>query len=235
MPETTVIGAKEMESPAIKSDDNPSRGGDHAQKTSEQLLSEYKAEAQRKTEEIKAFKSELQEMKSLYAELKEKAESGELSKREELKLDDLESEIKEAAKKLRSQKETLPWIEIAREEMTVAQAQFQIELGNEYIEDKASELSMEPKELAKEIALYAFKYQDKRPERRNALAFKDWQAAKAKQTELEAKEKAIKEREEKDRAFREGKGRIPRQADKSQSFQEAKKEDRLGMLADLIG
>jgi len=235
MPDTTVTGAKEMESPAIKSDENPSRGGDHAQKTSEQLLSEYKAENQRKAEENKVLKSEMQEMKSTLAELKEKAEAGELSKRDEGRMENLEDEIKDAAKKLRGQKETQPWIEIAREEMTVSQAQFQIELGNEYIEDKASDLGIEPKDLAKEIAVYAFKYQDKRPARRNELAFRDWKNATAKQKELEAKETAIKERDAKDASFREGRGRNPRQADKNQSFQDANKDGRLDILRDLIG
>lgn len=235
MSDTQVIGAKESASPAGKSDENPSRGGDHAQKTSEQLLNEYKAEAQRKTEEIKALKGDLTEMKNVLAELQARAAEGNLSKRDEARMENLEEDIKDKAKQLRQQKETQPWIEIAREEMTIAQAQLQIELGNEYIEDRASELNMDPKDLAKEISQFAFKYQDKRPERRNALAFKDWQQAQKKAQELEAKEKAIKEREEKEKAFREGKGRLPRQVEKNQQFQDAKKEDRLGMLADLIG
>lgn len=235
MPETTVVGAIESASPDGKTEVNPSRGGDHAQKTSEQLLSEYKAETQRKAEEIKALKAEQAEMKAALAELKAKAESGDLSKKDERKMEVLESEIEAAAEKLRGDPEAKPWIKIAKEEMSEVMVQHQIELGNEFLEDRAAELGMEPKDLAKEISAFAFKYQDKRPERRNALAFKDWQKEQSRIKALEAKEKELKEREEKEKAFREGKGRIPRQADKDQKFQEAKKEDRLGMLSDLIG
>jgi hypothetical protein len=215
--------------------ETPTSEGKKTQKSHEQLAKEYQAEARRKSEENTTLKTELQEMKQMLAELKRKEEESGLSKREESKMDDLESDIQDAVKKLRTQKDTQPWIHLAKEEMTNAMIEHQIELGNEYLEDKAEELGMEVKKLASELSLYALKHQSKRPARRNELAFREWQKDQAKAKELAEKEKKLKELEDKEKAFREGGGRVPRKISKDEAFESADKSGRLDAIVDLIG
>jgi len=228
--------AKELDSLTKKSgDDNPPAEGKKPQKSSDELLSEYKAENTRKAEENSKLKSEKARLEAELAELREKEDEKGLSRKEDERVEDLEAEIKLAAKKLRQGKETLPWIEIAREEVGTAIVDYEIGKANEFVDDKAEELKMEPKELAKALTPFAKKYQELRPERRNQLAYRDWQKSEAKQKEIEAKEAKLKELEDKEQAFREGRGRNTRQPTRNDKFEEASKEDRLKMTVDLIG
>jgi hypothetical protein len=232
-------GANELDSlnsrPGEKS---PPDEGKNPPKTPEQLLSEHKAENQRKQEEISKLKAEKSALDDELQELRQKQDEEGLTRKERERKEDIEGDIediKAAAKKLRAQKETQPWIQVAREEMADTMVDYEIGKANEFVEDTAAELKIEPKELAKELIPFAAKYQHMRPERRNQLAYRDLKAAKSKQASIEAQEAKLKELEDKERTFREGPGRSPRKTTPNDKFETADKSDRLKMAVDLIG
>ena len=218
----------------------PGEGKSRDTKTVDQLLSEYKAENQRKSEENKSLKSEISSMKERLEELEEKQN---LTKSEKKEVKELETDLENAVKELYSRKDTQAWIRIAQKEAAEAGHKISLEtvmdmeitLGNEFIEDEAEKLGITPKELALKIAPYALKFNDKRPARRNELSFRAWQKEDAKRKELDEREAKIK-KEETDRiAFREGSGRGSRGGGSQTKFEEAKTaEDRLSSVVDLI-
>lgn len=228
--------ANELESLNSKPGDGvPPAEGQKPLKTPEQLLSEHKAENQRKSEEVSKLKAEKTKLEAELAELREKKKEDGLSKKEEEREEDLQEQVKLAAKALRREKETLPWIEIAREEIGDAMVNAEIQRANWYVEDTAEEMGIESDELAKKLTPFALKYNHLPAERRNRLAVRDLKRDEAKSKDIQTREERLKELEEKEKSFREGRGTIPRQSQKDDKFNDADKRDRLKMAVDLIG
>ena len=201
------------------------------------------AELKAKTEKIARQEAEIASYQERLVALEEKERTRELTAREERERAGLEGDLKSEARKLRALKETQPWIEVAREEAEKAgetkafevSLNLEIEKANEQIEDWAKESGKTPKELANELLSYVGKYQDKRPTRRNELAFRDFQADQSKLKSLSEREKALKAKEDADTKFREGAGRFVRDESFHQKLENADSaKARLRLMRDRV-
>ena len=218
------------------SDDKGAKGGGSPP------LEELQAENKRKAEEITSLKSSLSQIQAEIAELKEAAEERELTQRETAKLHELESDVKTAAKQLRGKQELAPWIQIAKEEAEDAGRNLSLdailnnefERANDYIDDVAEKNGMTVKEMARELGPYAIRYADRRPERRNQLAYRDWEKSKSKEKSLEEREKALKAKEDEELKFRERGKRIVRDETMDKKLEDAQGREKIDILRDLI-
>jgi hypothetical protein len=227
-------GAKEAGSPPAKNGAN-----DPGSPPAEELIAENK----RKAEELKEAKAELSSMQERLAELEEKERTRELSAKEEREKADLKDDVKTEAQKLRQLKETQPWIEVARQEAKTESEKTafdvmlnnELERANDFIDDKADELGITPKELANKLRPYAMKFQDKRPSRRNEMAYREWQKDESKLKSLSEREKALKDKEDNETKFREGAGRYVRDKSFDQELENAdSKGDKLRLMRKLV-
>lgn len=199
---------------------------------------EVLAENKRKADKIVALEAAKSQMEARIKELEDKSE---LTKREELEREDLATDIetiRNQARQLRSQAQTKPWIEIAREEANMSLSDYLIKRGNWYLDNQARNLKITTNELVQKLGAYVHKYLDLEPERRNELAFMDWQADEN-DRQLNAKLKdENKKLTDENLAFREGKGRLVRD-DKGkqidQRFADGDKRDRTKLVVDLLG
>lgn len=232
--------ADELKKDAIGAGSSPAGNG--ANQAGSPPVEEIIAENKRKAEELKSAKAEIGSMKERLQELEEAENRRELTAKEERERVALKSDVKSEAAKLRELKETQPWIEVAKEEAErVGETKaFEVMLNNElerandFIDDKAAELDKEPKEFAKELQPFALKYQDKRPSRRNELAYRDWQKAQEKVKSLDEREKIIKDKEDRDLRFREGVGRHVRNESLDQKMENADKKGKLRLMREAV-
>jgi hypothetical protein len=198
------------------------------------------AENKRKAEKIAALEAENKADKARLARLEKLEEEGKLTPKQEREKEELEIDVDSEAKKLRTFKETKPWIKVATEEAAMAELNASIKRANYFIEDKAEEHSTEdkpikPDEFAKMLKPYAMAYSDEDPDRRNQLAYRDWKKAQAKLSELSDREKKLKEKEDADVKFRERGGRSERDTSLDQKFETASsKNEKLSLLRDMI-
>lgn len=217
----------------------PGQGEDHVLPDG-RTVGNVLAENRRKSEELTTITKEKEEMEERLDELEEKVR---LTREEREEVVQLRGDIKAAAKELRMKEGSAPWIQIAKEEAeemgkkTSLQAilDFEIERANDYVEDKAFDLSMDTKVLAKALTPFAIKYNDKRPERRNQLAFRDWQKEQTRMKEIDDKEKKLKAEENERLSWREGTGRSDRTKTQKQKFEDLERpSDRASAVVDLI-
>lgn len=236
------------------SDENGSKN--NSQKTQEQLLNEHKLENQRKSKKIADLEREVKVSKDRISELEEKEEeNGVLSQREQEELDELQGDVKKAAKLLRAQKSTGPWITIAQEEAeTVAENKAvqvlmnsQIEASDEFIEDRAEEqteldletgeqvtVEMTPEELADKIKPFMTKYANKMPRRQTELAYRDYVRNKQRLEAIDKKEHSYKKKDEEEQRFKETGSRTPRNSNKEKEFDKANTKDKVSSVIDLM-
>lgn len=227
-------GAIDEASPASN---NGANGSDSpAGKTADVLLEELRAENKRKADEISGLKSEKSKLEALKAEYEERLT--ELDNKRTLTASDRE-EKKVLAAKIRQVAEAQPYLyaaeEIAEEKANSAMWNIELEKANDFLDDKAEELGLESgEELAKKIASYAVKYSDKRPSRRNELAFRDYMKAESREKDLQKKEADLKKKEAEYSAYAEGSGRTVRDPGLADRLNSAKtKDDKLALVMEL--
>lgn len=202
-------------------------------------LEEVMAENKRKAEELKSVKAELESSKARLDELEEKDRLTAAERQEKV---ELETDVKLEAKRLRTLKETQPWIEVAKEEAEKAGEtkafdvllNNELERANDFIDDRAAERGETPKELARKMQSYAMRYTDKRPSRRNELAYRDLVADESKSKSLDDREKALKEKEDAETKYREGAGRHVRDASFDQKIEGASKKDAIRLMREQV-
>ena len=97
--------------------------------------------------------------------------------------------------------------------------------GALYMADEAvtgNDWSEAIEKIAKEIAPFAKKYDDKSPSRRNELAYRDWKAEQKRLHDLDERDRKLKEREDEAQRFRETGSRVPRDKSVDEKFKEAR-------------
>ena len=176
------LSATDAESLAAKNGANPSDGGKHPQKSTEQLLAEHKIENERKAEKIASLEESIEANNSRIAELEEKSRLTEAQKAELDKLnrknDSLESQIDEVEHRDDAKgwigaidKRTAKAKEEAKEE---ARHGVFVELQKDYLEEKSDELGVKYADLIKEIRPFSARYEDKNPLQKAKLAVRDY-------------------------------------------------------------
>lgn len=236
-------GVIDSESPNEKPNTDPTDQGNDLSRKGDRTIENVMAENKRKTEEIVGLRSEISEMKEMLSELKE---INNPSREERQEIKQLEEGIEQKKAQLRSQKETQPWIEIAKEEAVTAAQQAmlnrQIEDGNYYLEDKADELGIDYndkskfKEFVNKLKPFSLKHAELPPLRRNQLAFKEWQKHEKQMSDLNEREKKLAEKEMQEKLMREGRGRIPIDKEKEDKYTNARNSrERLSAVVDLVG
>lgn|SRR3990167_8600920 len=227
-----------LEKDAKLADSSPAGKG--AKEAGSPPAEELIAENKRKAEKIATLEAENKADKARLARLEKLEEEGKLTPKQEKEKDELEMDVDSEARKLRSLKETKPWIKVATEEAALAALNESIKRANYFIEDKADEHSTEdkkltPAEFAKMLKPYAAEHADEDPDRRNQLAYRDWKKAQAKVSDLTERERKLKEKEDADIKFRERGGRSERDTSLDHKFDTAStKKEKLSLLRDLV-
>lgn len=236
-------GVIDSESPNEKPNTDPTDQGNDLSRKGDRTIENVMAENKRKTEEIVGLRSEISEMKDMLSELKE---INNPSREERQEIKQLEEGIEQKKAQLRSQKETQPWIEIAKEEAVTAaqQAMFnrQIEDGNYFLEDKAHELGIDYndktkfKDFVKKLKPFTMDYADLPPLRRNQLAFRAWQEKEKELSDFKREKEAVEKEKMQNNLMREGRGRIPIDKEKEDRYTNARNSrERLSAVVDLVG
>lgn len=230
-------GAKESDSLTDKTGGDPPPEGKKEQKSTETLLAEYKAEAERKGKKISDLEESLEEKEVLeerLAELEEKSRLSPSEKREVTSIDkqieDLEGRSDTQAFFEWSRRHTKKEIDAygATSEANVA-SKIYSQLAEDWISDKAEELSktegykgLTAKELRKLILPYAGAYQGDHQHIRAKKATKDWLRSE----NLKTKEQRLDERERKDKEFSEDGQKIPRESERKEDYNLEDDKDR---------
>lgn len=183
-----------------------------------------RAEYERKNVELT---SQIQELNNRYAELEQKTR---LSTSEKKEFATLEDEIA----KLESMPEAKAWLAAADKRALSAKEQakyeIQLDMQKEFLDEKAAELGMDPKQFIQELAVFQGKYSDKNPMQRAKLCLKDWQAQK----DFAKREADLKKREDEINGFREDGRHVARDERKITSMDDVKSSADLQRISDSI-
>lgn len=194
-------------SSATKETSNLSSGGNQTQKSQEQLLAEYKAEAERKQGVIEDLKGTLETVQGEMTELRELVQSGEATRAQQSRLEQLnnqEGNLDFQISQIENDpKNKLGYLSIDRR---IEKAAKQAEARGEYqalcklqsglIEDTADEVGINSDKLTKELIPIAKNYQfdvNGQPInvfRKAQLAIREWKKVDAqRKADAEAKKK----------------------------------------------
>lgn len=242
MPEDT--GRNSDSPPEIAQNDAPPPRKEDVD--SERTVESLKAENQRKADKIIALEKSMADKESRLEELEALEREGKLSKEDRREQSDLEDDLDKEADKLQNISGNKPWLRLTerlarRESERIAAENYtnvEIERGNDFIDDKAFDLEIPTKELIEKIKPFVKLAKGQSPYRRNVEAFREWQKEGKRVQSLEAREKAIAEKEDADRRFRETGSRTPRNNSDTRRWEEAKtprqKQEVLVDLMDMI-
>ena len=243
MPEPTKGAANSADSPPANNGATPP-GSPPAE--------EMQAELKRKNEELNTLKTRQSASDAKIAELQEKLEAGTITEDEEDELKDEKQKTRDIARKIRATKEVYgPWSEIIREDSTTSASEvvfeYEKQKGNEYLEDMAveegfakwdmpkAEFDDAVQKFARELAPHARNFSDRGPHRRNQLGYRAWKREQSRLSDLDKREKTLKEREDESQRFRESGGRVERDRSIDEKIKNADKpEKKMGVLVDLI-
>lgn len=214
--------------------DSPSHRGTGG--VNDRSIENVMAENQRKAEKISVLEEKISSYEDRLAELEEKTT---LTRSEKIEKDELQDTVDSLWEQVKVTQNGKVWLHGTKKEFEpVINSKLLEDSTNRadwFLEDKAEELGMrDAGALAKEIAPFAAQHMRLLPERRNQLAFRDWQRAKNKQAELSKKEQDILKKEEEMKAYAEGRGRVSRDPSFKEKFNSGDKDQKLSMLDELI-
>jgi hypothetical protein len=231
---------KASDSPADNKNGHPShRGKDGVDRTYDDVVLENQRKGEtilKQTGELASLKNTLEEMQEELDELKSIKNP---TNRQQGAIDSLENSIDSLAEQVKQTENGKVWLHLTKKEMEQETNRKLLEDSTQradwYLEDKAEELGMRnANELAKEIAPYAAQYMRLLPERRNQLAFRDWQKSKSQQESIKKREEEIKKKEEEMKSYAEGRGRVSRDPSIQEKFNKGNVEDRVRIAAELV-
>lgn len=209
---------------------------------------ELQAELERKTKEIEKLKSSNATAIARVEELEKLQDEGNLSVDEEEELAREKEKVRKTADKIKQTREFAPWELLIREQVSGAALEIvmnnEITKANDLVEDWALDegflkdgvtLKEATEKMARELAPFGRKYDNKSPSRRNELAYREWKKSKKERADFDEQKRKLKEDQDAAQRFRETGTRVPRDQTLDSKLKDARTpKEQASLLKDLV-